>query len=130
MEYIIKNGSVFNENGTELGSKDKNGYIKFATSSGSRNKIKQWLLHRYIYTQAHGSIPNGYDVDHIDFNPGNNNLENLQLVTRQQHRDRRHKKGTIIKRKSGKYQALRNNKHLGMYTTKCAAQMACNLYYI
>lgn len=121
-------GSVFNEHGTELGSKDRLGYIKFAVSN--KTGIKQWLLHRYIWTQAHGDIPNGYDVDHIDFNPSNNRIENLQLVTRQQHRDRRKQKGTIIKRKSGNYQALRNNKHIGMFATKCGAQMACNLYYI
>ncbi len=91
-----------------------------------RNKtsIKQGLAHRYIWTETYGDIPNGYDVDHIDFNPSNNRIENLQLVTRQERRDRRHQKGTIIKRKSGNYQALRNNKHLGMYTTKCGDQMA------
>lgn len=130
MEYTLKNDELFNIDGRKLGSKDKNGYTKIAISSGSRSKIKQWLLHRYIYTQAHGNIPNGYDVDHIDFNPSNNNIENLQLVTRQQHRDRRHKKGSISMRPSGRYQAQRNNKHIGMYSTKCGAQMAINLYYV
>ena len=128
MKYYIMDGSIFNEQGKEVGSKDKDGYVKFAVSN--KTGTKQWLAHRYIWTKAHGDIPNGYDVDHIDFNPSNNKLENLQLVTRQQHRDRRQQKGTIIKRKSGNYQALRNNKHIGMFATICGAQMACNLYYI
>ena len=130
MKYYIENGSVFNEHGKELGSKDKLGYIKIGISSGSRASIKQWLAHRYIWTEANGAIPNGYDVDHIDFNPSNNKIENLQLVSRQQHRDRRQQKGAVSKKPSGNYQALRNNKHLGMFATKCGAQMACNLYYI
>ena len=130
MKYYHKDGQVYNEQHRLLGSKDKDGYIKFATCSGSRASTKQWLAHRWIWTQVNGEIPKGYDVDHIDFNPSNNKIENLQLVTRKQHRDRRHQKGTVYQRRSGRYQAQRNNKHIGMYATKCAAIMACNLYYI
>ena len=130
MEYYHKDGQVYNEEHRLLGSKDKQGYIKFATCSGNRSSTKQWLAHRWIWTQVNGEIPKVYDVDHIDFNPSNNKIENLQLVTRKQHRDRRNQKGTVYQRSSGRYQAQRNNKHIGMYATKCAAIMACNLYYI
>ena len=130
MNYYHKDGQVYNEFGRKLGSKDKQGYIKIGISSGSRANIKQWLAHRWIWTQVNGDIPNGYDVDHIDFNPSNNNIDNLQLVTRQQHRDRRKQKGSVYQRPSGRWQAQRNNIHIGMYETKEGAIMACNLAYI
>ena len=130
MNYYHKEGQVYNEYGRKLGSKDRHGYIKIGISSGSRANIKHWLAHRWIWTQVNGDIPNGYDVDHIDFNPLNNNINNLQLVTRLQHRDRRKKKGSVNQRPSGRWQAQRNNKHIGMYETKEGAIMACNLAYI
>ena len=130
MKYYYKDGQVYNQLGDQIGSKDKLGYIKIAISEGSRAKVKGWLAHRWIWTQFNGDIPKGYDVDHIDFNPSNNNIDNLQLVTRQQHRDRRKIKGTVMQRASGQWQALRNNKHIGMFGTKCRAIMACNLAYI
>ena len=130
MEYYHKDGQVYNEEHRLLGSKDKKGYIKIATCSGSRASTKQWLAHRWIWTQVNGEIPKGYDVDHIDFNPSNNKIENLQILTRKQHRDRRHQKGTVHKRPSGNYQALRENQHLGMFGTRCAAIMACNLFHV
>ena len=130
MKYYHKDGQVYNENHRLLGSKDKHGYIKIGICSGSRASLKQWLAHRWIWTQVNGEIPKGYDVDHIDFNPSNNKIENLQLVTRKQHRDRRKQKGTVMQRASGNYQAMRNKQHIGMFGTKSGAIMACNLYFI
>lgn len=47
---------------------------------------KQILEHRYIWEQAFGPIPKGYDIHHIDGIKDHNVLENLQLVTRLEHR--------------------------------------------
>ena len=130
MTYYEIDGRIFNAYHKELGSKDKLGYIKFATCEGSSNKITQWLAHRWVWTKYNGPIPEGMDIDHIDFNPSNNRISNLQMVNRTQHRDRRTQKGTVKQRASGMWQALRNNKHLGMYGTKARAIMACALYKI
>ena len=130
MKYYYKDGHVYNELHKQIGSKDKLGYIKIAISEGSRDKVKGWLAHRWIWTQFNGNIPKGYDIDHIDFNTSNNNINNLQLVTRTEHRDRRKQKGTVIKRPSGNWQAIRNNKHIGVFATKCRAIIACNSIYI
>ena len=45
-------------------------------------KIKIFLIHRLVYTTFKGEIPKGLTVDHIDSNRLNNNLDNLQLLTR------------------------------------------------
>lgn len=42
-------------------------------------------LHRDIWISAHGPIPDGHDVHHIDFDPSNNDLENLQILTVSDH---------------------------------------------
>lgn len=41
-------------------------------------------LSRLIYSQVHGPIEGDYDVDHIDGNPNNNAISNLQLLTHQE----------------------------------------------
>jgi hypothetical protein len=44
----------------------------------NRNGSKR--LHRVVYEDNFGSIPNGYHVHHIDHNKKNNSPENLQLI--------------------------------------------------
>lgn len=45
-----------------------------------------WDLHRAIYSYCCEDIPSGeYLIHHRDGNPANNSLENLQLVTKQEH---------------------------------------------
>ena len=55
-------------------------YKGIAISVNSKPKVI--LLSRLYYVWFIQDIPDGYDVDHIDNNPFNNNLENLQLLTR------------------------------------------------
>lgn len=49
-------------------------------------------FHRYMYEKHNSKIPKGYDVHHIDFNPLNNNPENLTLLKKGDHM-RLHNKG-------------------------------------
>lgn len=44
-----------------------------------------WSLHRYIYSQHHGEIPEGYHIHHIDHNYLNNCIENLQALPARKH---------------------------------------------
>ena len=57
-----------------------------------RSKSHQYLhsskggfLHRRVYEDAHGPIPTGYDVHHIDFNHENNDPSNLVALPRDEH---------------------------------------------
>lgn len=41
-------------------------------------------LSRLVWSQVNGSIDGKFDVDHIDNNPDNNSISNLQLLTHQE----------------------------------------------
>jgi hypothetical protein len=43
------------------------------------------LLHRQIWKDACGQIPDGYHIHHKDRNTGNNSLDNLELVSLEDH---------------------------------------------
>lgn len=46
---------------------------------------KNWLEHRWVWTQANGPIPDGYQIHHIDHDGFNNDLSNLELVSTKDH---------------------------------------------
>lgn len=48
-------------------------------------KLYVTILHHAIYEKAHGAIPKGMCIHHKDFNPLNNDLDNLMLVTLSEH---------------------------------------------
>lgn len=45
-------------------------------------------LHRDLWKYRHGDIPDGFEIDHRDGNPLNNSMENLQLLTSEQHAEK------------------------------------------
>lgn len=51
----------------------------------------QISLHRFVWQEAHGPIPDGYHIHHRDHDPGNNALENLELIEGRAHISRHHK---------------------------------------
>ena len=59
---------------------DRDGYIKVL----DRGRLVS--EHRVVWERAHGPVPDGMQIHHKDFNPGNNDLSNLQLVTPLEHR--------------------------------------------
>ena len=59
-------------------------YVKYKYVVFANNKRrKKFLVHRLIYEAFNGEIPEGYTIDHIDQNPLNNCIDNLQCVTKQ-----------------------------------------------
>lgn len=44
------------------------------------------LMHRYVWEFYNGTLPTGYEVHHIDFNRANNDISNLQAVSKGEHR--------------------------------------------
>ena len=63
---------------------------KFAGFKFYKNKSKNFCctvsIHRFIWTYFNGEIPEGYDVHHRDFNHDNNDIANLELVTKDEHK--------------------------------------------
>jgi hypothetical protein len=51
------------------------GYMRFTVGK------KRYYNHRAVYEAFHGPIEDDLVIDHIDSNPLNNNLENLQAIT-------------------------------------------------
>ena len=43
-------------------------------------------LHQYIWEEANGAIPEGWEVHHKDLNPYNNDLSNLEAMPAEEHR--------------------------------------------
>lgn len=42
-------------------------------------------LHRVVWEYHYGKIPEGFDIHHKDGNPGNNQIDNLELLLRREH---------------------------------------------
>jgi hypothetical protein len=122
MKYYYKEGKLYNSRGKSVGHQDGK-YIKHKING------RRQFIHRVIYELHHGPVPAGYDVDHINYNTLDNRIENLQLLTKEEHRQRRENTGTI-KERGGKFQAARNHKYLGTFATRARAIMACALYKI
>lgn len=57
-------------------------YACVALYDARTKKPKIVPLHRLVYLQFKGNIPKGMVVDHIDNDPLNNSVNNLQLLTR------------------------------------------------
>lgn len=72
-------GGIRLEQPRELGFKHPNGYIYVNLSAGGQKK--QVRVHRIVYAAAHGRIPEGMVVDHINGIKNDNRLCNLQLLT-------------------------------------------------
>lgn len=86
--------------------KDDDFFQKIVKAEGSEAEKYQWFngkrytrkenghyrgyhgkyLHRAVWEFYNGEIPKGYVVHHKDFNPENNSIENLQLMTHSEHK--------------------------------------------
>lgn len=55
--------------------KDKGGHYRLSTN-----------VHRDVWTYYNGEIPENHQIHHVDGNPANNNIENLQCLSTSEHR--------------------------------------------
>lgn len=65
-----------------------NGY-RFTLSKNGKYyrcaKLKK-NMHRYVWEYYNGEIPKGYEIHHVDFDRSNNDISNLQMLSRSDHR--------------------------------------------
>lgn len=78
--YISEDGRIFNvSKKIELRFETSGNYYRFV---GHYNLGKKhFLVHRAVWEAFNGPIPEGLDIDHIDGNPHNNALSNLQAIS-------------------------------------------------
>ena len=81
-EYAFIDGYKFKKD-------KKTGYYLSGVING-----KRYRLHRYIYIKYYGDIPKGCDIHHKDHNKDNNEIENLELLESQKHKQRHSKEIT------------------------------------
>lgn len=71
----------------------KNGVERIMSAAGKRyktivlykdGKAKCFSLHNLVWTTFVGPVPEGYEINHMDENPSNNRLDNLNLLTHKQ----------------------------------------------
>jgi hypothetical protein len=104
IDRAFKNGTVRRRIGTDNGD----GHLVIKTPAGKK------LVHRLLWESVYGSIPEGYELDHINGNRKDNRIDNLRCVTRTQNAQNRHKphkgntsgvKGVSWYKRSSKYVA-------------------------
>ena len=106
-----RKGGVILNNPPQLSTKfgnacvDTSGYYRI-TSRKEGNHHE--LLHRLIFREFYGDIPEGYIVHHKDENPFNNCILNLSLMSIKEHQnhhnignDEKHKKISYARNKTG-----------------------------
>jgi len=100
--------------------KDKKGYWRIGIKV--EGKWGNMFLHRYVWTQAKGEIPDGYDIHHIDFDKDNNDLSNLQMLTHEEH-SRLHGDSEITNLKRSISSSGENNGFYGKHHSEEVKQM-------
>ncbi|QHJ80972.1 MAG: hypothetical protein [Caudoviricetes sp.] len=68
---------------------NKDGYLRLLNRSGSGPRMK--MYHRITYEATHGTIPEGYEVDHTCRNRACQNVKHLQLLTVAEHKAKTNK---------------------------------------
>ncbi|WP_311431800.1 HNH endonuclease [Facklamia hominis] len=78
---ISNNGNIVNANGRPLKQfNDKDGYK--LTSLYKDGKSKSFRVHKLVYEAFNGRVPSGKEINHLNFNRGDNRLVNLDLLSR------------------------------------------------
>lgn len=77
-----------------------NGYARI--SLWKQNKRNRFLVHRLVYAAFVGEIPEGKEVNHIDSDPNNNSVDNLEVVTHAENMQHAAKKGRLSKKLNAK----------------------------
>lgn len=67
----------------------KTGYVEIRIGSGN-DKGTRVLEHRYVWEQAHGPIPDGWHIHHLNGIKDDNRLENLVAMSRSDHHRNHH----------------------------------------
>lgn len=87
-------------NGVKFTRDDKTGYYL--------NSTLKMRMHRFVWLCEKGDIPKGYDIHHKDHDKSNNDISNLELVTKKQH-SKLHYEELSAEEKQAKIDNINNN---------------------
>lgn len=128
IDRLAEDGSLINT----VGYARDDGYL--VVKIGCR----QCKVHRLIWEAVHGTIPKGFEIDHINGVKSDNRISNLRLVTHaqnMQNRKRAHKnnvsskvKGVYFCKQTKKWRAMISvsgkKMHIGRFGSLMAAKIA------
>ena len=104
--WVSKNGIVYryDEHKDKLVACAENEHHGYAWCS-SNTVAGRWAapIHKLVWETFNGKIPEGLEIDHMDNNRKNNNIDNLQLVTRGENNRLRFVRGYIAEGNKKKY---------------------------
>lgn len=80
--YASKDGKIYNMNKKTEMRQEKTGNYRRVQCYGSLGG-KHYSVHKIVWECFNGPIPKGYEINHIDGDPSNNALSNLELVIHQ-----------------------------------------------
>lgn len=83
--YIGEDGHIYNKWGRMNSHLLRNGY--YEAKMQINHKYYYYMEHRVVYAWFYGNIPDGLEINHKDYDRGNNKIENLELMTRQENVD-------------------------------------------
>ena len=101
-DYEITNtGTVYSYKGPEKKQRELK-HQKATQSKKKYHQVRLWnngvgklyYVHRLVWETFVGEIPKNQQIDHIDGDTSNNNLSNLQLLTRRQNTKKYHRTRT------------------------------------
>ncbi|QDL29628.1 HNH endonuclease signature motif containing protein [Stenotrophomonas maltophilia] len=92
----LSTGRIFDRDGSEVGIQTSDTYVRVIRRQTAAHTRVTWYAHRLVWEAAHGPIPEGMQIDHLDSNAGNNALPNLDLVTPQENRARQARKNLAL----------------------------------
>lgn len=100
--YISEDGHIRSKKGGLMSKLMRNGY--WLTCAAYNRKDYYFCEHRVVWVWYNGSIPDGKEINHIDYNRSNNHIENLEIVSHSENMQHSivHLNGKNIGEKSGK----------------------------
>jgi len=96
-------------------SQSKKGYVQVRLYDDSGKLGRLQYVHRLVYQNFKGEIPDGLEIDHIDGNPRNNNLTNLQLLSRRDNTNKYNRKNQGILLRDYRDELITDYEELGTF---------------
>jgi hypothetical protein len=96
-------------------SQSKKGYLQVRLYDNSGKLGKLQYVHRLVYETFVGKIPEGLEIDHMDSNPRNNSLSNLQLLSRRGNTDKYNRKKHKILLRDHRDELIQDYETLGSF---------------